>query len=298
MAEPLADPALVRRRQALAVTAAVAAALVAVLDLVFVRTKWGQEVDDLAFEGRAAVTPAATRRTDRLLGTVTVESLFVFGGLIGLTAVLRRRLRLAVTVGAAMSCAVVTTEILKLELLTRPLYGDVQGVGHNSYPSGHATIAMVLSLGIVTVTPRRRRWIAAIVASVVSTAFGTAVLASGWHRPSDTLGAYAVALAWFAGAIAVVTIRRARRVNSDEPDDVEDRLTPRTLVLVGAVVLAFLVVALWQSIEADGLNSVDYAGRYVVACIIINALGIAVVGWYFFLVRDLVLDVEPDPLPA
>ena len=64
------------------------------------------------------------------------------------------------------------------------------------------------------------------------------------------------------------------------------------------MVLAFLVVALWQSIEADGLNSVDYAGRYVVACIIINALGIAVVGWYFFLVRDLLLDVDPDPHPA
>jgi membrane-associated phospholipid phosphatase len=298
MAEPLADPALVRRRQVLAVTAAVAAVMVAVLYVVFVRTRWGQEVDDLAFEGRAAVKPASTRRTDRLLGTVTVESLFVFGGLIVLTAVLRRRLRLAITVGAAMSCAVVTTEILKLELLTRPLFGDVQGIGHNSYPSGHATIAMVLSLGIVTVTPRRRRWIAAIVASVVSAAFGTAVLASGWHRPSDTLGAYAVALAWFAGAIAVVTIRRARRANRDEHDDLEGRLTPRTLLLAGAVVLAFLVVALWQSIEADGLNSVDYAGRYVVACIIINALGIAVVGWYFFLVRDLLLDVDPDPHPA
>jgi membrane-associated phospholipid phosphatase len=272
--------------------------MVAVLYLVFVRTRWGQEVDDLAFEGRAAVKPASTRRTDRLLGTVTVESLFVFGGLIVLTAVLRRRLRLAITVGAAMSCAVVTTAILKLELLTRPLFGDVQGIGHNSYPSGHATIAMVLSLGIVTVTPRRRRWIAAIVASVVSAAFGTAVLASGWHRPSDTLGAYAVALAWFAGAIAVVTIRRARRVDRDEHDDLEDRLTPRTLLLAGAVVLAFLVVALWQSIDADGLNSVDYAGRYVVACIIINALGIAVVGWYFFLVRDLLLDVDPDPDPA
>lgn len=293
MAEPLADPALVRRRQALAVTAAVAAAMVAVLYLVFVRTKWGQEVDDLAFEGRAAVTPAATRRTDRLLGTVTIESLFVFGGLIVLTAVLRRRLRLAVTVGAAMSCAVVTTEILKLELLTRPLFGDVQGVGHNSYPSGHATIAMVLSLGIVTVTPRHHRWIGAVVAAVVSASFGTAVLASGWHRPSDTLGAYAVALAWFAGALAVVTIRRTRRVHRGADDDLEGRLTPRTVVVGGAVVLVFLVLALWQSIEADGLNSVDYAGRYVLACVLINAVGVAVVGWYFFLVRDLLLDVDP-----
>jgi membrane-associated phospholipid phosphatase len=294
MPEGLSDPALVHRRRLLAITAAVAAMMVAVLYLVFVRTRWGQEIDDLAFEGRAAVKPAATRRTDRLLGTITVESLFVFGGLIVLTAVLRRRVRLAVTVGAAMSCAVLTTEVLKLELLTRPLFDDVQGIGHNSYPSGHATIAMVLALGLITVTPRSQRWIAAIMAAVVSAAFGTAVLASGWHRPSDTLGAYAVALAWFAAAIAVVTLRRARRVRSDDDSSLEGRLTTRTMMLTGAVVLAFLVVLLWQSIEADGLNSVDYAGRYVVACIVINVVGIAVVGWYFALVRDLLLDVDPD----
>lgn len=297
MAEPLADPVLERRRRTLAVTAAIAAAMVAVVYIVFVRTRWGQEIDDLAFEGRAAVKPAATRRTDRLLNTVTVESLFVFGGLIVLTALLRRRLRLAVTVGAAMSLAVVTTEILKLELLTRPQFSDVQGITFNSYPSGHATIGIVLSLGLVTVTPRRHRWIAAVVAAVITAAFGTGVLASGWHRPSDTLGAYAVGLAWFAAAIAAVTIRRARRVRHDDPGtpgDLEGRLTPRSLLVAGAVLVVFLGIALWQSIEADGLNTVDYAGGYVAACIIINVLGVAVVGWYFLLVRDLLLDVDPE----
>jgi hypothetical protein len=58
--------------------------------------------------------------------------------------------------------------------------------------------------------------------------------------------------------------------------------------------MVFLGIALWQSIEADGLNTVDYAGGYVVACIIINVLGVAVVGWYFLLVRDLLLDVDPE----
>lgn len=296
MPEPLVDPVLQRRRRVLAITAAVAAVMVALVYVVFVRTRWGQEVDDLAFEGRAAVKPAATRRTDRLLNTVTVESLFVFGGLIVLTAVLRRRLRLAVTVGAAMSLAVVTTEILKLELLTRPQFDDVQGITSNSYPSGHATIGIVLSLGLVTVTPRRHRWVAAIVAAVVTAAFGTGVLASGWHRPSDTLGAYAVGLAWFAAAIGWVTIRRARRESATTapPDDLEGRLTPRTLLVAGALIVGFLGVALWQSIEADGLNTVDYAGRYVAACVIINVLGVAVVGWYFLLIRDLLLDVDPE----
>ena len=37
---------------------------VAVWYVVFVRTRWGQELDDLAFEGRRAVSAATTQRTD------------------------------------------------------------------------------------------------------------------------------------------------------------------------------------------------------------------------------------------
>lgn len=291
----IADPVLARRRRVFVVVAVAAAAATLVVYLVFVRTQWGQEVDDLAFEGRNAVKPSATRRTDRLLGTITVQSLFLLGGAIVTVAVLRRRLRLAITVGAAMSLAVLTTELLKLVVLQRPLFGDVQGVGHNSYPSGHATIAMVLALGLVTVTPRRYRWLSAVVAAMVAVAFGTAVMASGWHRPSDSLGAYAVSLAWFSALVGGITLRRARRaLPGDGGDDLDGRLTRSTLWLAGTLVVVLVALVLAQSIGADGLRTVDYAGRYLAAAVLIDIAGVAVVGGYFAGIRDLYLDVQPD----
>ena len=295
---PSHDEVLATRTRALAITAVAAAAGVAVVYLVFVCTRWGQEVDDLALEGRAAVSLRATQRTDRLLGTVTEESLFFLGGAIVLIALARRRVWLAVAVGVAMSGAVLTTELLKLEVLGRPMFTDVQGLNHNSYPSGHATIGMVLSLGLVMVAPRRQRWLAAVAAGLVACAFGTAVLASGWHRPSDSLGAALVALAWFAAVTAVLTAKRARAPGDDESAAVDERSSPAVVLAAGAVVLAFLVVALWQSIEADGLRTVAYAGRYVVACVIIDVTALAVVAGYFWLTRDVVLGVPRDVRPA
>lgn len=293
--DPTSQPndVLPARARTLWATAVAAALGVVVVYLVFVCTRWGQEVDDLALEGRAAVSLRATQRTDRLLGTVTEESLFLLGGAIVLIALARRRVWLAVAAGLAMSGAVVTTEVLKLGILGRPMFTDVQGLNHNSYPSGHATIGMVLSLGLVMVAPRRQRWLAAVVAGVIATAFGTAVLSSGWHRPSDSIGAALVALAWFAGVTAVLTTRRARVPVDDELAAVDERSSPAVVLAAGAAVLVFLVVALWQSIEADGLRTVAYAGRYVVACVVIDAVGLAVVAGYFWLTRDVVLGVPP-----
>lgn len=68
--------------------AVVAAAVVAAAYLVFVRTRWGQEIDDLAFEARAAVTPQSTKRTDRLLNAITHDSLAVLGVVVVLTGLL------------------------------------------------------------------------------------------------------------------------------------------------------------------------------------------------------------------
>ena len=260
------------------VVAVLAALTVALCYVVFVRTHWGQEVDDLAFEGRAAVKPAATKRLDAMLRTVTEFSLFLLGGAIVLLALAQRRLRLVFVVGAAMSFAVVTTEVLKLWLLTRPSFTGVEGITHNSYPSGHATIGMVLSLGLVMVSTSRTRRVATVAAAVLSTMFGTAVLATGWHRPSDSVGAAAVALAWFAAGNAALVwsdVHRPYRRGAAGPDD----RPPSRALLGGAVaaLLAFSIVVLVRTLEDHGLRTVAYAGRYVVATIVIDLVGIATV---------------------
>lgn len=276
---PELDDTAYRRaiRRAL-IIAGVAALAVALFYIVFVRTKWGQEIDDLAFEGRHAAKPESTRRLHRMLNVVSVSSLFLLGGAIVLIAFAQRRIRLVFVVGASMSMAVVTTEILKLHLLTRPKFGDVQGIVNNSYPSGHATIGTVLSLGLVMVSTSSTRRIAAVVAAVLSTAFGTAVLASGWHRPSDSLGAFGVALAWFAVGHAVLVWSDWRHPYRYGMANDHDRPPSRGL-LVAAVLalLGFVGFALFRSLEEGGLHTVHYALMYVVACIVIDLLGIGVV---------------------
>ena len=272
------SPPLQRQVRVALAVAAVAAVSVAVWYVVFVRTRWGQELDDLAFEGRRAVSAATTQRTDRMLHAVTESSLFLLGGAIVLLALAQRRVRVAVVAGACMSCAVVTTEILKLRLLDRPSFGGVQGITHNSYPSGHATIGMVLSLGLVMVAPSAWRRPATLIAAMVATAFGTAVLASGWHRPSDSLGAAGVALAWFAAGHAVLLGLDARRPSTRGAADMDDAPMSRALLMgVAAAVVGFVVYAAVRSIGADGLHTVRYHAPYLLACAAIDVVAVAVV---------------------
>lgn len=256
----------------------VSAISVAVFYVVFVRTQWGQEIDDLAFEGRAAVSAQATKRLDNMLRVISVTSLFVLGGAIVLIALAQRRLRLVFVVGISMSGAVVTTEILKLHLLTRPTFSDVQGIANNSYPSGHATIGMVLSLGLVMVSSSRWRKVAAGFAALLATAFGTAVLATGWHRPSDTLGAYGVALAWFAAGHAVLVWSDVAHPYRHGMASDRDRPPSRALLVgAGLALMTWVSFSLFRSLDEGGLRAVAYAGLYVLACVLIDLVGIAVV---------------------
>ena len=131
------------------------------------RTTTGQQFDDIAFDGRAVEDPEVTRIANELLHVVTRSTLILLTAAIVLVAFARRRIRLAIAVGAAITGSVVTTELLK-HFLERPQLDDVDGIAFNSFPSGHATIGMALSLGIVMVAPYRWRWLAMGVAAVVA----------------------------------------------------------------------------------------------------------------------------------
>ncbi len=254
------------------------AVAVVVLYVVLVRTRWGQEIDDLAFEGRGAVRPESTARLDSMLRTVTEVSLFLLGGAIVLLALAQRRVRLAFTVGACMSAAVLTTELLKHIVLTRPSFAGIEGITHNSYPSGHATIGMVLALGLVMVSSSRWWRAATVAAALLATVFGTAVLSTGWHRPSDSLGAFAVALAWFAAGHALLVWGDLAHPYRHGIASAADRPPSRGLLVgAGVALLAFLVVLLVRTLDADGFDTVDGRWPYVVACLVIDAVGLAVV---------------------
>src|ERR1700710_486304 len=96
------------RSSRLAVLALVAVCCTVVVDAFFVHTHVGQRLDAVAFARRAAVTEATTRRTDRLLGTISVASLIGAGAALTLVALARRQTRLAVAVVVALSATVVS----------------------------------------------------------------------------------------------------------------------------------------------------------------------------------------------
>jgi membrane-associated phospholipid phosphatase len=254
-----------------------------------VRTGIGQHVDDIAFDGRAVEDPEVTRIANELLHTVTRSTLILLTGAIVLFALARRRMLLAVAAGAAITASVVSTELLK-HFLDRPPLDDVAGIAFNSFPSGHATIGMSLSLGIVMVAPRRWRWVAMIVAAALAIGFGVGVLATGWHRPSDTIGAYLVCTTWFSIATALLLRWRGPGHIDDSSGDVEERLTTPAAFAAGALLGVAALVGLVLSFREEGLRTVEYAVDYLAVGAVVIALAVTIVVGYHQLLRTVSLD--------
>jgi hypothetical protein len=295
-----------RRVHTMVLVAVLAAVGVLVVYWLFVRTELGRQIDELAYEGRDVVRPRATQASERLLRSVSRSSLAFFGAALVVIALARRRVRLAAGVVVAIGGSIVTTEILK-HTLTRPVTEQPTSIPFNSYPSGHATIGISLALGLVFVTAHHWRWLASIGAAIVAVAFGTGVLTTGWHRPSDALGAFLVALAWFSAVAAVLVAWRGRgdpaRLHSDV---VEERANIVVTTLVGLLLAGALAFALLLTLQAGEVRTVPYSLEYIAVCVAIDLAGVGAVAVMHLLLRDVALDppaaarvpFDPDDVPA
>jgi hypothetical protein len=79
---------------------------------------------------------------------------------------------------------------------------------------------------------------------------------------------------------------------------IDDRATPGAEFAVGAIIMGGLLLALAFSLEAQDLAAIPYSRLYVGSLILIEALGIGVVGWYFGVLHSVALDPPlgaPDP---
>lgn len=162
----------------------------------------------------------------------------------------RRQVWVAVTIGAIMLGANVTTQLLK-PLLATPRAADllagVKPVSPASWPSGHATAAMALALCCVLALPSRLRPLAAAVGAAFAVAVSYSFLSLEWHYPSDVFGGFLVAATWALLGVAVVFIADSRRRSptAGEPArqlSLRETLGPPALTLAGALLLALLVV--------------------------------------------------------
>jgi membrane-associated phospholipid phosphatase len=174
--------------------------------LVFVRTHAGQRIDEAALNGRIG-SPRARDAAGELLTTISVGSLALVLALLAGQALLRRRVALAVVALAVVLGAVLTTEVLKHLVLTRPdLLPGRSSIDHNSFPSGHTTTAFAVGIAATLAAPPRWRRLVAAGALAYGASIGIATVAAGWHRPSDVAGALLVATGWAAVVVLVVAL--------------------------------------------------------------------------------------------
>lgn len=204
MTESVGELAAPRTRQ-FWILSSVFAGLVGMTYVLFVRTAWGQGIEDAALAGRAVEPQQLIADAWHLLDTISVGALGVVGiALMGVAAV-RKRFALAVATGVMVLGANATTQVLKRVVFDRPdLVSDTGEILHNSLPSGHSTVAMSVAVAVFLVFPSRFRTAAAVVGAAYAIGVGAAVVAAGWHRPSDAVAAWFVVGAWTAVVLAVL----------------------------------------------------------------------------------------------
>jgi membrane-associated phospholipid phosphatase len=233
-----AGPALARRLAVASVLAVICAAL---CYLVMVRTSLGQRFDDAAFDGAREQVPGLAATAGSQLRRITADSFALV--LVALVAIgiLRRRVLLGLGAAFAAGIAVVGTDVLKNQVLTRPVL-TVAGSTVNTFPSGHTTTAVACAMALMLVTPARWRGVAAVVAGAYAWVTAAQVQTAGWHRPSDAIGAAFLAFASVTGVGAVLAWTRPM----GPPAQGHHRIAQGLLGVVG---VANAVVISWGLIE-------------------------------------------------
>ncbi len=159
-------------------------------------------------------------------------------------AVLRRRPRVVLAIGAIVLGANATTELFKHIIPSpraiEPFFGSI-----SSWPSGHSTAAMSLVLVSVLAVPARLRPAAAALGASLAIAVGYAVVAGGLHFPSDVLGGYLVAATWTLAVVGGLLAAERRwplnRTSRSRPVSLRAVLGAPGAVIGGAALLGMIL---------------------------------------------------------
>lgn len=152
----------------------------------------------------AAATPGISGPL--LLLLVTVRNLVFTTGVLLLIALIRQQSDAGLR---ALFVIVVTnplTQLLKFVLLHRPtVVGDMREI--NTFPSGHTTAYLAFLFGALMVLPATIRSRVALCGAVACSVAIIEMLALGWHRPSDIIGAAALVITVATLSITLVPPR-------------------------------------------------------------------------------------------
>jgi membrane-associated phospholipid phosphatase len=205
----------------------------------------------------------------------------LLSGAVVLTALIRRRGRVAVAVGGIMLAANVTTQILKSLLVqAHPIPYNVMGTLQYkaaAWPSGHATAAMSLALCAALVARTRWRPVVAASGAAFAVAVSFSFLTLVWHYPSDVLGGYLVAATWTLVGVAAVWAADARWPRRAAGSSTV-RLTARQALgpPLGAALGALMLVGLVALAKPHPVVAYAHHHKtFVVGALALGALGLA-----------------------
>ncbi len=239
-----------------ALAAALAAAGVAVTYHLFVRTSLGQAVDTAALRGADVDHARAVEIMSRTLNGTTLVSLVLVCLAVAAIGLIRRRIDLAVGAATLVIGANVTTRLLKIRL-DRP---ELDGFpAPNSVPSGHTTAAASVAFALVLVLPHAIRCVVSLIGAAYVMVIAGATVWASWHRPSDTMAAMFVALAWGAFVVTVLRIARLRRPGTVERPH---RLSTLLFLATGAVATAAALVGLAAVALSERVSPDLVSGRF------------------------------------
>lgn len=234
----------------------VALAVLVASYLLLVRTYLGQYVENSALLGAREVSTADLDDALHSLNYISIGALVLVMVAYVIIGIVRKTWRVAFAAMGVLGGATVVTELLKKVILPRPDLAPIyQDNAHNSFPSGHTTIAMAIVVSLLLILSYRLRGWIVIPAMFWAIGIGFATVTARWHRFSDTLGADAVVLA--IGAVAALWLL-SRNEMAREPSD-SARIRPFILVFLGLFGVGALAVGVvlvvgtlnhWGVIEA------------------------------------------------
>lgn len=201
---PSAPPTSTRPRLAPFFTVALLWLSAGIVAWLALRTVTGQQLDEWALEDAQALGSSGIT-TLLSTGLEAVPLLGVIGcALAALIAGFRtRRVSSAVIILVTAVLSVVSVQVLKLAVLDKPDLG-IQAIASNSFPSGHASVASIVSCLLVVAVPAAMRGWTAIAGAAATALVGAATVLTSWHRPADVVAAILVSAGWSVIAAALL----------------------------------------------------------------------------------------------
>jgi len=237
--------------------ALLAGAGVAAAYLAFVRTATGQYADTTGMRGGDVHHPRVVEVLSRTLDGTTLVTLVLVCLAAVVVGVLRHRLDLAIgatvlVLGANVSCQLLKTRLPRPDLDRFP--------APNSFPSGHTAAAASVAFALILVLPAAVRGIVALAGAAYVTVIAIATVWAEWHRPSDTVAAVLLVLAWAALAAAGIRLFRRRATG---PAAGPGKLTTVPLAAVAVVAGAAGLLGLISEVMSVRVTPELVSSRFV-----------------------------------